>query len=195
MEMTDTENFEAMGGEEAGANPGSPVLCRVIKGFLPLELSPAVDAISRDCRDIHNSPSPRQDRTGMLPSGDARRQKAEALHGLEARGREAQGLAGDPPRVRGGHRRDKRGLRQNPRRRARRKASPLDQARPCATMLQACPPSLGPRLKLRWRSLFRRHPPSPRLDLGAGAGHIPRGLLALFRDERLRPFLKPRLSR
>ena len=51
METIETENGEAMGG----AAPKGPVLRRVIKGFLPWSLSPAVDAISRHCRDIHNT--------------------------------------------------------------------------------------------------------------------------------------------
>ena len=55
MDMTGKDNCEAMEGEEAGGDPEAPVLRRVVKGFLPLELSPAVDAISRHCRDIHNT--------------------------------------------------------------------------------------------------------------------------------------------
>ena len=54
MEMTDTEDGEVMGGD-AGAEPSASVLHRTIKGFLPLGLGPAVDAISRHSRDIHNT--------------------------------------------------------------------------------------------------------------------------------------------
>ena len=55
MEKTANIEGKPMDGEKGGPATPAAVLRRVIKGFLPLELAPAVDAVSRHCRDIHNT--------------------------------------------------------------------------------------------------------------------------------------------
>ena len=55
MEKTANIEGKPMDGENGGPATPAAVLRRVIKGFLPLELAPAVDAVSRHCRDIHNT--------------------------------------------------------------------------------------------------------------------------------------------
>ena len=55
MEKTANIDGKPLDGEKDGPAMPAAVLRRVIKGFLPLDLAPAVDAVSRHCRDIHNT--------------------------------------------------------------------------------------------------------------------------------------------